>query len=194
MAASLELTSVQKGRGKVHLAPAVRAGEPVRTLCGQSFAPDGYRAVDAEADCSICLRRRRDPTVVAQAFFAADPDRVLELSVAQAQARRREPTSPAPAPRLRVVPEPRPRPAPTPAPQKPRRIGELDAQGLREFSDNVFVAADGSIVRMKDGRVEEVLGEGKFQLLRRGDRFELRAGDVVVRGRIEDIDASGSRQ
>lgn len=187
MATGLELTPVRKGRGKVHLAAAVRAVEPVRTLCGQEFAAGAYAQPDGGADCSICLRRRHNPMVVAQAFFAADPDRVLEMSVAQARARREAGAEP--KPRLRVVPRERAKPPAESQPPEPRRVGELDAQGLREFSDNVFVAEDGSIVRMKDGRVEEVLGEGKFQLLRRGDRIVLRAGGVEVRGRIADLEA-----
>ena len=201
MPEGLELTSVQKGRDRVHLAVAVAAGEPVRTLCGKELPAGSAREVEVEADCSICQRRRKDPAAVSSAFFMGDAgERVLELSLRQAQARalaREQRPVPAPQPERR----PRPRLAVRPAaqrepepPSEPRRVGELDASGLREFSEGVFVAPGGLVVRLEGGRIAEVVGEGPYQVLRRGDRLILKAGGAILEGRIDELDLSLDRR
>ena len=200
MPAGIELKRVQKGKGKVHLTPALRAGARIRPLCGQEFAPRDAREVDAEPSCSICERRRRDPAAVSSAFFLEDAgERLLELSLAQAQAR---PPRAKPDPAEQAKPDPAERAKPDPAeqaePRRPsapppaaRRLGELDTSGLREFSEDVYLAPDGVIVRIKGGRLAEVVGEGRYQLIRRGDRLTLRAGGVVVEATVSEVSARG---
>jgi hypothetical protein len=189
MAGALELKHVQKGKGRVHLTPAIRQGEPVRTLCGRELEAGSVRDVDAPPDCGLCVRRSRDPAAVSGAFFAGDEgERVLELAIEAARSRR--PPSPPSEPRRPATPAARARGAPPPpAPPEPRSPGELDRRGLREFSDNVYLAPGGLIVRVEGERVTEVVGEGGFQLLRRGDRLTLRAGGLRVEARVQGLEA-----
>ncbi len=205
MAGGLELRSVQKGKGKVHLTAAVPSDAPVHTLCGQVLPPGTAREVDLPANCSICERRRRNPALVSSAFFMGDMGaEVLQLSLQQAQERQRavpKPARPEPEvrPAARVKPErppagrqsPSNKPAAGPAPTPARRIGELDTAGLREFSDNVYLAPDGVIVRIDEGRIAEVVGEGRYQLSRRGSQLILRAGAFVVEAEVTEVQGHG---
>lgn len=190
MPSGLELKRVQRGSGRVHLTPALRPGAPVRTLCGRELPPVSVREVDAAADCSLCRRRQNDPAAVSSAFFADDAgERVLELSLEQARARARvRPERRAESPPKRAPTASRPAPKPA-SRQAPQRRGELDLRGLREFSDNVYLAPGGAIVRVSGERVAEVVGEAGFQLRRQGDRLVLRAGDLVVEARITNLEA-----
>lgn len=196
MAGGLELKSVQKGKGKVHLTATVPAGAPVHTLCGQVFAPGTALEVAVPATCSICERRRHNPALVSSAFFMGDAGaEVLELSLQRARDRQRavarpEPREPEVKPGPRPKPEPQ-RPAAGPAPAPAKQLGELDTTGLREFSDNVYLAPDGVIVRIEGGRIAEIVGEGRYQLSRRGRRLTLRAGAVVVEAEVTDVQARG---
>lgn len=194
MAGGLELKSVQKGKGKVHLTAAVPPDAPVRTLCGQVFPPGTAREVEAAATCSICERRRRDPAVVSSAFFLGDVGaEVLELSLQQARERQRTANKPE-KPEPEVKPAARTKPEQPPVPHKTepaRRLGELDTTGLREFSENVYLAPDGVIVRVEDGRVAEIVGEGRYQLIRRGSRLTLRAGEMLVEAEVTDVRVRG---
>ncbi len=188
VAAGIELKRVQKGRGKVHLTPAVRPGAPTRTLCGQEFGEGMAGEVEADPTCSICLRRRSDPAAVSSAFFMEDAgEQLLELSLAQARERAPRPAvADKPAPPLRRRQEPRPEPARPPAPAA-RKAGELEAGGLREFSDDVFLSPEGVIVRVERGRIAEVVGEGRYQVVRRGDRLTFRAGGVVIEATVSEV-------
>ncbi len=184
----LELDRVRKGKGRIHLtAPGAGAGE-VRTLCGQTFPAGAYEVVAEDADCSICLRRQKDPALVSGAYFTGDAgSRLLELSLEQARQRREErATTPAP-PKKPASP---PSPPPPPAPELPARLGELETAGLKKFSENVFLAPGGAIVRMDGDRVVEVVYEGKVQAERTRFGLRMRFGDLVADYSIEGLQAN----
>ncbi|HEX6548880.1 MAG TPA: hypothetical protein VF134_09080 [Candidatus Dormibacteraeota bacterium] len=141
-----------------------------------------------EADCTICNRRRNNPAAVSSAFFQEEVgSELLQLSLQQAEARRKargeqpvESTKPeastAPRPNLRVV-----GPAPKPSREEARRdTGELDATGLREFSESVWLTPAGIIVRLAGDRIAEVVGEGKLQVIRQGHGARVRIGDLLL--------------
>jgi hypothetical protein len=194
----LDLDRVRKGKGRIHLtAPGAGSGE-VRTLCGQTLAAGAYEVVDADADCSICIRRRRDPAIVSSAYFTGDAgSRLLELSLEQARVRREERTTarageltPAPTAAAPGKPAPAAKPdAPAP-PELPARIGELETAGFKKFSENVYVAPGGAIVRMEGERVVEVVFEGKVQVERTRFGLRMRCGDVVADFSIEGLKAN----
>lgn len=197
----LDLDRVRKGKGRIHLtAPGAGSGE-ARTLCGQTLAAGAYEVVEAEADCSICIRRRRDPAIVSSAYFTGDAgSRLLELSLEQARQRRDERDT------ARAVEPPSTRTAaPTPAAPKappaaradapaatelPARIGELETAGFKKFSDHVYVAPGGAIVRMEGERVVEVVFDGKVQVERTRFGLRMRCGDVVADYSIEGLQAN----
>jgi hypothetical protein len=202
----LDLDRVRKGKGRIHLtAPGAGSGE-ARTLCGQTLAAGAYQVVEAEADCSICIRRRRDPAIVSSAYFTGDAgSRLLELSLEQARQRRDErdtaraaapPATPAstaasaptPAPPTKAAPAAKPE-APAAA-ELPARIGELETAGFKKFSDHVYVAPGGAIVRMDGERVVEVVFEGKVQVERTRFGLRVRCGDVVADYSIEGLQAN----
>ena len=188
----LELDRVRKGKGRIHLtAPGAGEGE-VRTLCGQTFPAGGYEVVDAEADCSICLRRQKDPAIVSGAYFTGDAgSRLLELSLEQARQKREERAEKASASASAPPPPPRPKPAaPPPEPPLPSRLGELETAGLKKFSENVFLAPGGAIVRMDGDRVAEVVYEGKVQAERTRFGLRVRFGDLVADYSIEGLQAN----
>jgi hypothetical protein len=195
----LELDRVRKGKGRIHLtAPGAGSGE-VRTLCGQAFPLGAYEVVEAEADCSICQRRRTDPAIVSSAYFTGDAgSRLLELSLEQARQRREERAA-APPPRRRAGPgvadaPPPPAtpaaPATPPDPAVPDRLGELETAGLKKFSDNVYLAPGGAIVRLDGDRVVEVVFEGKVQAERTRFGLRVRFGDLVADFSIEGLQAN----
>jgi len=194
----LDLDRVRKGKGRIHLtAPGAGSGE-ARTLCGQTLAAGAYEVVEADADCSICIRRRRDPAIVSSAYFTGDAgSRLLELSLEQARQRRDErtiaqataPTS-APTPAAPGKAAPAAKPEPPAAPALPARIGELETAGFKKFSDNVYVAPGGAIVRMDGERVVEVVFEGKVQVERTRFGLRMRCGDVVADYSIEGLRAN----
>jgi hypothetical protein len=154
--------------------------------------------VDADADCSICVRRRRDPAIVSSAYFTGDAgSRLLELSLEQARVRRDERATaragePTPAPTAAAPIKPAPAAKPdTPAPPElPARIGELETAGFKKFSENVYVAPGGAIVRMEGERVVEVVFEGKVQVERTRFGLRMRCGDVVADFSIEGLKAN----
>ena len=204
MITGLELDRVRKGKGRIHLtAPGAGSGE-VRTLCGQNFAPGAYEVVEAEADCSICQRRRKDPAIVSSAYFTGDAgSRLLELSLEQARERREMRAAEPPPPRksgsgaaASAAPPPPPKPA-TPAapsapaaPEVPPRLGELETAGLKKFSDNVYLAPGGAIIRLDGDRVVEVVFEGKVQAERTRFGLRVRFGDLVADFSIEGLQAN----
>jgi hypothetical protein len=194
----LDLDRVRKGKGRIHLtAPGAGSGD-ARTLCGQTLAAGAYEVVEADADCSICIRRRRDPAIVSSAYFTGDAgSRLLELSLEQARQRRDEratarataPTA-APTPAAPGKPAPAAKPDPPTAPALPARIGELETAGFKKFSDHVYVAPGGAIVRMDGERVVEVVFEGKVQVERTRFGLRVRCGDVVADYSIEGLQAN----
>ena len=186
----LDLDRVRKGKGRTHLtAPGAGAGE-VRTLCGQTLPAGSYEVVAEEADCSICLRRQKDPALVSGAYFTGDAgSRLLELSLEQARQRREERATAKPA-TLPAPKKPAAPPAPPPEPKLPARIGELETGGLKKFSENVFLAPGGAIVRMDGDRVVEVVYEGKVQAERTRFGLRMRFGDLVADYSIEGLQAN----
>ena len=88
-------------------------------------------------------------------------------------------------------PPPRPKPAaPPPEPPLPSRLGELETAGLKKFSENVFLAPGGAIVRMDGDRVAEVVYEGKVQAERTRFGLRVRFGDLVADYSIEGLQAN----
>ena len=83
MALSVELHSVRRrSGGKIHLVAAIPVEGPVTTLCDQVLKEETYRAVDAEADCTRCLKRKDDPARISSALFEAGlGESLLEMSL-----------------------------------------------------------------------------------------------------------------
>ena len=193
-AQKLSLESVRRrSGGRIHLTPRVPRSGPVTTLCGQTLADGTYAAVEAEPDCSICLRRQTDQARVSGAFFAQDEGaELLRLSLEQAKGRK---------PNLRVLPQspgaqapPRPgldkdKPVVWPAPKPPAevipdRAGELLTHGFKPSGEGVWRSPQGVIVRLrkhgKSWRFAELVFEGSVLATRSERGVTLRAGDVEV--------------
>jgi hypothetical protein len=185
----LDLDRVRKGKGRIHLtAPGAGTGE-VRTLCGQTLPAGSYEVVAEDADCSICLRRQKDPALVSGAYFSGDAgSRLLELSLEQARQRREERATAQPA--TSKKPASPPPPPPPPEPKLPARVGELETAGFKKFSENVFLAPGGAIVRLDGDRVVEVVYEGKVQAERTRFGLRVRFGDLVADYSIEGLTAN----
>src|SRR4051812_17196055 len=131
----VRLESVRrKTGGRIHLTPKVPKSGPVSTLCGQTLAAGTYDAVDAEADCTNCIRRSRDAGRISSAFFEQEEgSQLLRLSLEQARLRR--PAAQA-APTLKVL---KPRaPAPPPPAALPEHIGELVTAGFKSAGNHVW--------------------------------------------------------
>ena len=87
----------RKSGGRIHLTPRVPRSGPVTTLCGQALAAGTFSAVDAEADCTNCMRRSQDQGRISGAFFAQDEgSELLKLSIEQARLRKPQPKGPPP--------------------------------------------------------------------------------------------------
>jgi hypothetical protein len=180
---AVRLESVRrKTGGRIHLTPRVPRSGPVTTLCGQTLAPGTYAGVEAEADCSNCVRRSHDQGRISGAFFAQEEgSELLRLSLEQAQARKpvaRE--APRPSPEPAVV-----WPAAKPPPEIiPDQLGELVTRGFKPSGEGVWRSPGGVIVRMnkhgKEWRFAELVFEGSVVATRDGDGLRLKAGDVEV--------------
>src|SRR6202162_5537334 len=96
----IRLESVRrKTGGRIHLTPRVPKSGPVTTLCGQTLAGGSFAAVEAEADCTNCIRRSQDQGRISGAFFAQDEgSELLRLSLEQAKFRKPQRTGEAPRP------------------------------------------------------------------------------------------------
>jgi hypothetical protein len=184
------LEQVQKlSGGRVHLTVRVPKDAPVQTLCGKVFEPGSYRRSEADADCSICLRRRGNEALISSAFFNQDlGGELLKLSLQQARGRpgrAARPERKKPPPKLVVVPE-------TEA-EAPQNLGELQLRGLKKVSDTTYLSSSGAIVRVRRAgdtfEVEEVVYNGPVQLRRiDANRLELKLGDFAA-----IVTAAGSR-
>lgn len=177
----------------------------MHTLCGKELA--GSAITDEDADCQACLRRRADPARLSSAFFNQDEgSRLLELSLQAAQRRRqgrpdlrvvtsREPEAPArrerpsPAASRASARAASDAPAPTATPAPPERRGELHLEGMRRFSDDVYLSPAGVIVRLRGDRIVEVVSESRAQLVRTPAGFRLRAGDLSIEERDGGLEA-----
>lgn len=176
----VRLESVRrKTGGRIHLTPKVPKGGPVSTLCGQTLAAGAYEGVDADADCTNCIRRSRDASRISSAFFEQEEgSQLLRLSLEQARLRR--PAAQA-APTLKVLRSKTP--APPPPPVIPERIGELVTAGFKPAGNHVWRSAGGVIVRMgKQSRplFAELIHDGHIVATRDEGGMKLRAGDVEV--------------
>src|ERR1700737_849122 len=109
----VKLESVRrKAGGRIPLTPRVPKSGSVTTLCGQTLAAGTFTAVDAEADCTNCIRRSQDQGRISGAFFAQDEgSELLKLSLEQARLRKPPPKEPAP-PADKPVAWPAPKPPP----------------------------------------------------------------------------------
>src|ERR1700687_74320 len=181
----LKLESVRrKTGGRIHLTPRVPRSGPVTTLCGQTLAAGTFASVDAEADCSNCIRRSQDQGRISGAFFAQDEgSELLRLSLEQAKFRNptRGDAPPRPGAPERTVVWPTPKP---PAEVIPERLGELVTRGFRPAGEGVWRSPGGVVVKMgkrgKAWRVEAPVFEGAIIATRVDDDVRLKAGDVEV--------------
>lgn len=163
------------------------------TLCGQTLADGLYTAVDAQPDCSICLRRQNDQARVSGAFFAQDEGaELLRLSLEQAKGRKPDlrvlPHMPGAAATSRPAAE-QEKPVVWPAPKAPAevvpdRAGELVTHGFKPSGEGVWRSPLGVIVRLrrhgKTWRFGELVFEGSVLATRTELGVTLRAGDVEV--------------
>jgi hypothetical protein len=181
----LKLESVRrKTGGRIHLTPRVPKSGPVTTLCGQTLPAGTFTAVDADADCSNCIRRSKDQGRISGAFFEQDEgSELLRLSLEQAKFR--NPTR-GDAPRRPGAPEkPVVWPTAKPPPEViPERLGELVTKGFRPSGEGVWRSPGGVVVKMrkrgKEWRFEELVFEGSIIATRVDDDVRLKAGDVEV--------------
>lgn len=187
-AEKVRLESVRrKSGGRVHLTPRVPRSGPVTTLCGQTLGEGSYMAVDAEPDCTNCIRRSKDQGRISGAFFAQDEgSELLRLSLEQARSRRpagpqtNPPPKPGPDRSEKVV-----WPAAKPPPETiPEELGELVTRGFKPSGEGVWRSPAGVIVRMKkhgrEWRFVELVFEGSVVATRTEGGIRIRAGDVEV--------------
>jgi hypothetical protein len=179
-----------KPSGKIHLTALVPDLGEVRTLCGQHFPAAAAMAVEEQADCQLCLRRRDNPALVSAALFEAGLGaKLLALSLEKV-AERPERAKPAPA-RPRVVgpaasqQEKEPARAPRIEPREPDQVGELRLEGLTEIGEDLYRSPVGVLIRLRQGAdgwyVNELVHEGPVLFRRRSQsRLMLRVGDVTV--------------
>src|SRR6184192_3874021 len=181
----IKLESVRrKSGGRIHLTPRVPRSGPVTTLCNQTLNDGSYMAVDADPDCTNCIRRSKDQARISGAFFAQEEgSELLRLSLEQARARK---------PDLRVLPRPgaaKERPVVWPAPKPPAetvpdRVGELVTRGFKPSGEGVWRSPQGVIVRMrkhgKEWRFDELVFEGSVVATRTPGGVRIKAGDVEV--------------
>ncbi len=181
----LKLESVRrKTGGRIHLTPRVPKSGPVTTLCNQTLAAGTFAAVEAEADCSNCIRRSQDQGRISGAFFAQDEgSELLRLSLEQAKFR--NPTR-GDAPRRPGAPEkPVVWPTAKPPPEViPDQLGELVTRGFRPAGEGVWRSPGGVVVKLrkrgKEWRFEELVFEGAIIATRVEEGVRLKAGDVEV--------------
>jgi len=181
----VKLESVRrKSGGRIHLTPRVPRSGPVTTLCNQTLTDGSYMAVEADPDCTNCIRRSKDQARISGAFFAQEEgSELLRLSLEQAKSRR---------PNLRVLPHPgaeREKPVDWPAPKAPEEtipdeLGELTTRGFKPSGEGVWKSPSGVIVRMKkhgkEWRFAELVYEGELVATRVEAGIRLKAGDVEV--------------
>jgi hypothetical protein len=147
------------------------------------LAAGTFSAVEAEADCSNCIRRSRDQGRISGAFFAQDEgSELLRLSLEQAKFRKPQRAE---APRPEVSDKPVVWPTAKPPPEAiPDRLGELVTRGFRPAGEGVWRSPGGVLVRMrkhgKDWRFEELVFEGSIIATRVDEGIRLKAGDVEV--------------
>jgi len=181
----LKLESVRrKTGGRIHLTPRVPKSGPVTTLCNQTLAAGTFAAVEAEADCSNCIRRSNDQGRISGAFFAQDEgSELLRLSLEQAKFR--NPTRGDSPPRPGAPEKPVVWPTAKPPPEViPDQLGELVTRGFRPAGEGVWRSPGGVVVRMrkrgKEWKFEELVFEGSIIATRVDDSMRLKAGDVEV--------------
>src|SRR5437764_15485419 len=181
----VKLESIRrKSSVRIHLTPRVPRSGPVTTLCNQTLTDGSYMAVEADPDCTNCIRRSKDQARISGAFFAQEEgSELLRLSLEQAKSRR---------PNLRVLPQPgasREKPVVWPAAKPPLetvpdQLGELVARGFKPSGEGVWRSPRGVIVRMrkhgKEWRFDELVFEGPVLATRTQNGFKIKAGDVEL--------------
>lgn len=185
----IRLESVRrKSGGRIHLTPRVPAKGPVTTLCGQTLAAGTYAGVDDDADCANCIRRSRDASRISSAFFEQEEgSELLRLSLEQARFRK-----PAPRPTGETDKPAKPinRPVVQRAPATPERIGDLVTEGFKAAGNGVWRSPEGVVVRMSGkgrDRFAELVFEGEIVATRLEDGMRLRAGDVDVIAKGDEV-------
>jgi hypothetical protein len=184
----VKLESVRrKSGGRIHLTPRVPKSGPVTTLCGQTLAAGTFSGVEAEADCTNCIRRSQDQGRISGAFFAQDEGAEL-LKLSLEQARLRKPPAKESAPPSDPD-KPVAWPAPKPPPEViPDELGELVTRGFRPSGEGVWRSPGGVVVKMKkpgkkqgeSWEFEELVFEGAIIATRTAEGIRLKAGDVEV--------------
>jgi hypothetical protein len=180
----VKLESVRrKSGGRIHLTPRVPKSGPATTLCGQTLAAGTFSAVEAEADCTNCIRRSQDQGRISGAFFAQDEGaELLKLSLEQARLRKPPPKeAPPPSDPDKPVAWPAPKPPPEVIPDE---LGELVTRGFRPSGEGVWRSPGGVVVKMKKQgkawKFEELVFEGAIIATRTAEGIRLKAGDVEV--------------
>src|ERR1700694_5254724 len=154
----------RKSGGRIHLTPRVPKSGPVTTLCGQTLAAGTFSAVEAEADCTNCIRRSKDQGRISGAFFAQDEGSEL-LSLSPERAKFHKPTRGDSPPRPGAPEKPVVWPtAKPPAEVIPDRLGELITRGFRPAGEGVWRSPGGVVVKMrkqgKEWRFVELVFQG----------------------------------
>lgn len=203
MELTVELRPVRKrSGGRIHLTVQPLEDRPVLTLCNRRLPAEEVAVSKQPADCQACLRRRNDPALISsQLFEQGFGEELLARSLERAQSK----------PRFRIVeasppasglPESETGSPPTAESTAalPRvldtggaseAVGELEIDGLRHFSENVWVSPKGVTLRMREGsrgwELASLVFDGPVHLVRdQAGRTRLSAGDVEAElGRVE---------
>src|SRR5260221_10188451 len=182
----LKLESVRrKTGGPTHPTRCGPKSGPVTTLCNQTLAAGTFAGVEAEADCSNCIRRSQDQGRISGAFFAQDEgSELLRLSLEQAKFR--NPTR-GDSPRRPGAPEkPVVWPTAKPPPEViPDQLGELVTRGFRPAGEGVWRSPGGVVVKMrkrgKEWKLEELVFEGSIIATRIDNDLRLKAGQLEIK-------------
>lgn len=191
--AKVDLVSVRKGNGVVHLTVRAEPERAVQTLCERQFEPGESAVTDLGATCQSCIRRSNNPALLSNALFGQDMGAtLLELSLAGARKlpedrRADERAASAQPPRLTVVKSGQPAGL-APIEQEPPRPAPagLDLSRFEEVGRDLYRSPGGvtlRLVRRRSGEwdVADIDCDGATRIEHLGDgRVRIRAGDVRI--------------
>ncbi len=193
MSAKVDLVSVQKGKGAIHLTVRAEPDRKVRTLCDRTFEPGEVSVTKLEATCQACARRSENPALLSNALFGEDMGaKLLELSLAGAHKRpedRRadERAASAEPPRLTVVKTGSPAVPAAPPPERGRPApGGLDLSRFTEVGRDLYRSPGGvtlRLVRSRSGEwdVADIECDAATRVEHLGDgRVRIRVGDIRI--------------
>ncbi|MDQ6691881.1 MAG: hypothetical protein M3Z13_03845 [Candidatus Dormibacteraeota bacterium] len=191
MAARVELVSVRKGKGAIHLAVRVEAEREVETLCERQFGVGESAATELGPTCVACIRRSNDPGRISNALFGQDMGAtLLELSLAGGHKlpedrRADERAATAEPPRLTVVRSGQQPDTPREA-ERAHSPGGLDLSRFAEVGRDLYRSPGGvtlRLVRRRSGEwdVADIDCDGATRIEHLGDgRVRIRAGDIRI--------------